>query len=68
MTHHIQVGDQIEWQGQTRKVVKLLSVAVALEGAEDMIAIPIDATRVEVFKAKSTDEQRGKNDSFGEIP
>ena len=41
---HVQVGDQIKWQGQTRKVIKLLGISVALEGVDEMIGLPIDAT------------------------
>ena len=48
--NRIQVGDEVEWQGCRRKVVAVVSVVVALDGAEDAICLPVSATRVEIFK------------------
>jgi hypothetical protein len=38
-----------------RKITKLLGITIALEGAEDRLCLPMDATRVEVFKGATTE-------------
>lgn len=45
----VEVGDTVKWQGQGRRVIKLLSINVALDGVEDVICLPVDATRAELL-------------------
>jgi hypothetical protein len=56
----LETGDEFEWQGCTRRIVRLLAVELTLEGVDDAICVPIDATRVEVFKDAET--PLGKSD------
>jgi hypothetical protein len=45
----LQVGDEVIWQGQPRKIVKLLGIDVVLEGVDDVICLPMDAARIDTF-------------------
>jgi len=59
MPHKIEIGDEVKWHGHMRKITKLLGITIALDGVEDVICVPIDATRAEVFKdAATNDEQK----------
>jgi len=49
MKDNVHVGDEVEWQGRMRKVTKLVAITVVLDGVEDLVCLPIDATRAEVF-------------------
>jgi hypothetical protein len=50
MINKVEVGDDVPWQGRMRKVTKLVAITVVLDGVEDVICLPLDATRAEIFK------------------
>ena len=53
--HKVEVDDEIECLGRMRRVTKLLNLTVTLDGVEDAICLPMDATRVEVSKDAGTE-------------
>lgn len=56
MKNSVQIGDEIRWQGQTRRVVEVLSINVALDGVDEVICLPVDATRADVFNSTRTSQ------------
>jgi hypothetical protein len=53
--HEVHVGDTIKWKGRERRIVKLLAITVALEGVDEVIGLPVDATNIQVFKDRDQD-------------
>jgi hypothetical protein len=49
----LRIGDEIPWHGRPRRIEQLVSICVVLEGIDDVVCLPIDATTIEAFKEET---------------
>jgi hypothetical protein len=47
--HSVSEGDEFKYQGKMRRVAKIVSICVELDGVEDVVCLPVAATRIETF-------------------
>jgi hypothetical protein len=45
----LKVGDDFKWKGRARKVTHIHGVSLVLDGVDDMICVPVDATTIRLF-------------------
>jgi hypothetical protein len=45
----LKLGDEFECHGQKRKITQLHGIAVVVEGIDELVCLPIRATRVELY-------------------
>lgn len=55
--HEVKIGDEIEWRGAKRTITKLVSVCAVLDGVDQVICLPVKASRISTWNDE-VEEQR----------